>query len=203
MNYEKIYDRIIKKAVLENRKKSKDQYFERHHIIPKCLGGSNEKENLVLLTAREHFICHRLLCEIHPYNKKLWYALDAMLILNSDRNYTIGSRLYSIVKENIRECKSEFLRINNPMKAEHLRNKKSKEMSGNSNLIHRLTDEQRRRHAVNVSLSKIGAKNPNSKKCMFLASGETFDSGADMIRKMNLKITANYAVKIGIVKWIL
>jgi hypothetical protein len=38
---------------------------------------------------------------------------------------------------------------------------------------------------------------------MFLASGETFDSGADMIRKMNLKITANYAVKIGIAKWIL
>ena len=45
--------------------------LEVHHIVPKCLGGSNKKENLVELTAREHFICHRLLCEIYPKNKKL------------------------------------------------------------------------------------------------------------------------------------
>lgn len=58
MNYEKIYNQIIERAKLSNRIKSKENYFEKHHIIPKCLGGDNEKENLVLLTAREHFICH-------------------------------------------------------------------------------------------------------------------------------------------------
>jgi hypothetical protein len=37
------------------------EYSENHHIVPKSLGGNNSKENLVQLTAREHFICHRLL----------------------------------------------------------------------------------------------------------------------------------------------
>lgn len=39
-------------------------YTEKHHIIPKSLGGSNKKENLVKLTAREHFVCHCILVNI-------------------------------------------------------------------------------------------------------------------------------------------
>jgi hypothetical protein len=39
-------------------------YTEKHHIIPKSLGGSNKKDNLVRLTAREHFICHWLLTKM-------------------------------------------------------------------------------------------------------------------------------------------
>ena len=55
--YKKWYDMIIENA--QNRQIK--GYKERHHIIPKCLGGSNKKENLVDLTAREHFVCHWLL----------------------------------------------------------------------------------------------------------------------------------------------
>ena len=51
------------------------RYKEKHHVIPKCLGGLNEKSNLIELTAREHFLCHCLLCEIDPENEKLKYAL--------------------------------------------------------------------------------------------------------------------------------
>ena len=39
-------------------------YCERHHILPHSLGGTNDKANLVKLTAREHFICHRLLVKM-------------------------------------------------------------------------------------------------------------------------------------------
>ena len=39
-------------------------YTERHHIIPKSLGGTNSSDNLVVLTAKEHFICHRLLTKM-------------------------------------------------------------------------------------------------------------------------------------------
>jgi len=56
MNYQKIYDQIIERA--KNRKL--EGYKEKHHIIPKCLGGPDNKENLVELTAREHFLCHLL-----------------------------------------------------------------------------------------------------------------------------------------------
>ena len=52
MNYQKIYENLISKAKSENRKKYKGVYYESHHIIPRCLGGNNDKENKVLLTAK-------------------------------------------------------------------------------------------------------------------------------------------------------
>ena len=74
MNYQKIYDSIIERA----KTRKIESYSEKHHIIPKCLGGANTKENIVRLTAREHFICHLLLVEIYPQNVKLKFALWAM-----------------------------------------------------------------------------------------------------------------------------
>lgn len=53
-------------------------YSERHHIIPKCLGGTNDKDNLVRLTAEEHFVAHKLLIMIYPKNQKLWWSAIAM-----------------------------------------------------------------------------------------------------------------------------
>jgi hypothetical protein len=56
------------------------EYTERHHIIPQSLGGSNEKDNLVDLTAREHFICHWLLVKMTEGERrsKMLYALNGM-----------------------------------------------------------------------------------------------------------------------------
>ena len=51
MDYQKIYDQIIERA----KNRQLEGYKEKHHIIPKCVGGTNDKENLVELTAREHF----------------------------------------------------------------------------------------------------------------------------------------------------
>jgi hypothetical protein len=59
--YERWYYNIIKNAKYQSRFKGDDVYYESHHIIPRSLGGLNSKENLVLLTGREHFICHWLL----------------------------------------------------------------------------------------------------------------------------------------------
>lgn len=55
--YTKWYYKIINAALT----RSIHGYSERHHIIPRSLGGTNDLNNLVRLTAREHFICHRLL----------------------------------------------------------------------------------------------------------------------------------------------
>ena len=58
-----------------------DCYTEKHHIIPRCMNGDNFKENLVVLTAREHFICHWLLIKMtnnKHYVQKLTYALYYM-----------------------------------------------------------------------------------------------------------------------------
>jgi hypothetical protein len=105
MNYQKIYNQLIERAKQEEqsciRVKHKRnhpdwKYYERHHIIPKCLGGSNDKDNLVLLTAREHFICHHLLIKIHPKNHKLAHAFWLMCNRKSVRHehFTLSAKQY-------------------------------------------------------------------------------------------------------------
>jgi len=104
MNYEKIYNQIIEKARTENRIKGTSVYYEKHHIVPKCLGGSNKKENLVLLTAREHFICHWLLIRVYIDSNKLAHAFFRMCNLKNAlryklSNYTPSSRMYQEAKD--------------------------------------------------------------------------------------------------------
>lgn len=116
MNYQKVHDSIILKAKSENRRKHGDCYYERHHILPKCLGGENTEDNLVLLTAREHYVIHKLLREIYPKNKKLMYAVHRMMYSinkkNHKRDYAISSREYERMRK---ECSKAFLGSNNPM----------------------------------------------------------------------------------------
>lgn len=84
MNFKKVYDSIILKAQNENRVKQSSIYYEAHHIIPECMGGKGDTTqwkwhpNIILLTAKEHFVCHRLLCKIYPSEDKLIYAFWQM-----------------------------------------------------------------------------------------------------------------------------
>ena len=96
MNYLQIYEDIINNAELEKRKKKQGIYYENHHILPVSLGGENEKENLIFLTGKEHFICHKLLVEIFPEENSLKYALWMMMNVKNigERNYKVGSREY-------------------------------------------------------------------------------------------------------------
>jgi hypothetical protein len=66
MNYQRIYDQIIDQAKQQGRKKGQGIYYESHHIVPRSEGGSNRRENLVLLTAKEHYIVHLLLYTASP-----------------------------------------------------------------------------------------------------------------------------------------
>ena len=93
MNYQKIYDSLIKRGKYRGlNKKNLDYYTERHHITPKSMGGNDEMSNLVLLTAREHFIAHVLLSKIHN-NSSMHFAL--WLMCNDKReNFKIHSRFY-------------------------------------------------------------------------------------------------------------
>lgn len=85
MKYKKIYDRLITKAISENRSTNDTIYYENHHIIPRCMNGSDDKSNLVLLTAREHFIAHKFLTKIYPDNNSLFFAYYAMANKNPNK----------------------------------------------------------------------------------------------------------------------
>jgi len=75
------------------------------HIIPKCLGGQGTvlnvtHPNIVLLTAKEHYMAHRLLCEIYPDNKKLRYALWMMIKVDRyDKRYVPSGKVIARIKE--------------------------------------------------------------------------------------------------------
>lgn len=62
MNYVSHYERLVSRA----RDRSLTGYRERHHVLPKCMGGGNEAENIVELTAEEHYVAHQLLVKIYP-----------------------------------------------------------------------------------------------------------------------------------------
>ena len=77
MNYKKVYDQLIAKRRTTpiNRKDGDCEY---HHIVPKCMGGTNEPENLISLTTKEHIFAHIVLSMAYPKNKKLLYAAQFM-----------------------------------------------------------------------------------------------------------------------------
>ena len=83
MNHQKVYETIIQKAKFENRIRIKKNqigyiYYENHHILPKCIGVNEDQNNKVLLTAREHFVCHKLLTYIYKENRKIAQAFFYM-----------------------------------------------------------------------------------------------------------------------------
>ena len=74
MNYEKIYNALINRT--QNR--VIESYTEKHHIVPRCIGGNDDPNNLVALTPEEHYVAHQLLCKMYPNNHSL--AKAAMMM---------------------------------------------------------------------------------------------------------------------------
>jgi len=88
MNYQLIYDRIVargKERVLEG-------YKERHHIVPRCFGGTDDPDNLVELTPEEHYVCHQLLVKIHPGHVGLIYAANMMATCDAHGGRSVNKR---------------------------------------------------------------------------------------------------------------
>ena len=106
MNYKKNYYDYIE--YLKNLGKRNLEYSEKHHIIPRCLGGTNDKDNLIELTAREHFLAHYLLMKIYPDNYKLADAFRMMGVINKkEQKRYFNSRLYESQKKKFAEARSK------------------------------------------------------------------------------------------------
>lgn len=106
MNYNRIYQSLVVNA---KSRTNSNGLFEIHHIVPRCLGGSNDTENLVKLSLREHYFAHVLLYKIHKGNRRNAGKLIAALnLMSNTKRYKISSRLYAMMR-------SEFL-LNHPCK---------------------------------------------------------------------------------------
>lgn len=108
--YTRTYYRIVGRA----KTRVLDSYTEKHHIIPRSLGGTNLKENLVRLTAREHFICHLLLTKMTDgtNKRKMTYAVFCLMnfknLFTKDR-YTPTSRTFARLRKLYSESVSSNL----------------------------------------------------------------------------------------------
>jgi hypothetical protein len=169
MNYEKVYNQIIERA----KTRVLNGYKETHHIIPKCIGGVNKKENLINLTAKEHYICHKLLCKMYPDNDKLKFALWAMCNLKNpahQRNYIISASEYSYIRELVSIAKKgKNSRPNKYIPSEETRRKLSESNKGkaswNKGLIgYRKGILKTEDHKQKISIANKGYKHSNESK---------------------------------------
>lgn len=146
--YTKWYENIIAKA---KSRVNHEGYFEKHHIVPRSLGGSNDDSNLVKLTSKEHFVCHMLLPKmtegIH-HSKMVRAAWMIATMGNKNQARTkVKSRKYCKLKEewlahsNLRQPRSpeHCAKLAYPKTLEH-RQKISKARQGKS-WGHKHTDE--------------------------------------------------------------
>ena len=93
--YTSIYFRIV-----EHRKSNPStERTESHHIIPKSLGGSDDPENLVDLTLREHWVCHRLLTKMTTGDDRSRMAMALYYMANTKKYDVRSSRVYEQARE--------------------------------------------------------------------------------------------------------
>lgn len=149
MDYKKIYDnfmqdRLEKKSERLLQKKNGD-YFEGHHIIPKSKGGTGNSSrpknnpNIVLLTAREHFLAHRLLWRIYK-DRSTALAFHKMMSINKNQNRITSSKGYE-------EARLAF----------RLTNIGNQYGKGKKRVV---SEEQRKKHSIIMKGKFSGDKNP-------------------------------------------
>ncbi len=90
--YYKVFNCIINRALSRGLDKNVLSYYtEKHHILPKCMGGENNDNNYVLLTAKEHILIHMILYRLYfdnnQYNKWLCFAVFVMLNSKNKKRY--------------------------------------------------------------------------------------------------------------------
>ena len=132
MNYKEHYRKLCSSRQILHRVKGGDVYYELHHILPKSLGGDNTKNNLVLLTAREHYIAHLLLYMIYKEEggdtfKKMSFALTSMLSGKRTPHLHFSAKQYNLLKEaarNIRKGSKVLNTVNyrKPKSKDHIEN---------------------------------------------------------------------------------
>lgn len=95
--YTNWYYSIIRSA--QYRHIGSEIYVEKHHIIPKSLGGGNQAANIVVLTPREHFVCHLLLTKMTVGGSQHKMIHAAWMMARTRKNIQVTSRTYSLLKE--------------------------------------------------------------------------------------------------------
>jgi len=178
MNYQKIYNALISNAQVRN---SLQGYVERHHIVPKSLGGSDESINIIHLTAREHFIAHFLLAKIHGGtqwcaiirfkhgNKKSYFNSRLYDVARRHRSVTISAIMSNRIISDETKHRSSLTQSGRVLSESHLLNLKTANSSSESRLKKSQALLGRKRTKEDISKMKNGwAMRRFKKECIML-----------------------------------
>lgn len=128
-----------------NRTKDQGKYTHKHHVIPKSMGGKNNKENIIRLSWLTHYYAHMLLAKENPENKELQKAyenmgsIDAYLhrcYINMTKNHNLSDEQRKNLSEamkgntNSKRPHSYTKRKVEPPKSEEWKRKHSEAMKG-------------------------------------------------------------------------
>lgn len=97
MNYLDHYTKLVDRA----KNRSLDVYAERHHIVPICIGGTNDASNLVKLLPEEHYVAHQLLVKMYPNNSKLVNAAAMMCVVGINQPGRSKNKLFGWLRRRL------------------------------------------------------------------------------------------------------
>lgn len=143
-HYEQRYNRLIHHYQIHLC----EGYVEKHHITPRCLGGSDSIDNLVLLPLRAHYLAHYILTKMYPDNNKLYHAFAAMSMKNANHQRHFTSKQYEKMK------KARSSALTGVPRPEHVKQKLRKPKSTRKNYSKPKSDL----HRSNISQALTGIK---------------------------------------------
>jgi len=182
MNYQKIHDDIVSRgrARASNRRQAKillNGYCERHHILPRCMGGTDDPENLVYLSAREHFIMHILLTKIYKENKDLLFACHRLMY--TSHNERLNGKTYNTLKKEINDYQRTLNKENHSGYASMSRKRKGRTKEtcpGHASTAKKLSGRTKETHEY---------LNERGKKISMILSGRTKETYSHVAAQAN------------------
>lgn len=184
MDYNKHYGLLIYRA----KCRELEGYVEKHHIHPRCLGGSNDHTNIAVLTAEEHYLAHLLLVKMYPDNVSLAQAAHAMGIKDPKKQYNNRSKIeiYGWVRRRASEAKKKQYQLLPQEVKDQRAAEKSRRLKG------RVITEDWRRKLSEARLA--GLANGSIKS---LPGNKNYRPKPETIEKLRAKSKAAAAHRIG------
>lgn len=179
--YYKWYNLIIQYA--HNRKKNLS--YELHHIIPRCIGGNNEPSNLVNLTFREHFLCHKLLTKCMEDQIKAKRMFSAMCMVGSSKLH----RVISTSKNYEYYRKQGILALIGTKHKQETKLKIKKALTGRKH-----SEERKQKISKTLSIKNMGSNNPNAKtyKITNFKTLESFICNGNILKECSARGLSGY-----------
>lgn len=183
--YRNLYIRLIKRG-LSMTEKELSGYNEKHHILPRCMGGNDSKENLVLLPVRYHIMAHIILLESYPDHTGICYAAFCMINgLTKDRCLSTQKHFSTRLIAETREKAKSNLHLSEEQKTLISKRNKGRKLTpeqlktwsevrkGEKHHFYGKSRSDKTKEKISKKVKKLWEENHDSMVAYFLKRGES------------------------------